>query len=134
MNTRAIVSTLVASIALLLCEAYAAPQATYDSALPVMNDGYLIVSRAPDDGVEMRMCPFGSAWVQQSSGPNNGACELKVPNGEYVRGKTLTPVSAQEALDLRFGKGTMKTFGLAPHYDCCVTIFYRIANKPQTTR
>lgn len=103
------------------CNSPAAPAPVPPPSAPpfaVANDGYLILD-GRDDSMPPRFCPPNA-----STGQGQHGCTVSHP-GLFNMDTPARPVTAQEALDLKYGAGTAVVVGVAPYEWHSSVIYWR---------
>jgi len=103
------------------CNSPAAPAPAPEPTAPVLataNDGYLILD-GRDDSMPPRFCPPNASTDQ-----GQHECRVSHP-GLFNLDTPAKPVTAQEALDLKYGAGKAVVVGVAPYEWHSSVIYWR---------
>ena len=114
----------------------AAPAPPNVEALPVFNDGFVLVYLPRQPSPFMRVCPSGLMYFE--SRPNGVECavyDAHTWNGGYIEGSQRPSITPQAMLDEEF-KNTVTFVGIGPYgTNNRAVVYYRIkrATPPAVT-
>lgn len=110
-----------------------APPAPTQVGVPIVNDGYLVLSQARPIGPQVMVCPPGKLWLKAAGWGNREKTCSEDDGGEAKKGTAVSSVTPQAALDLAFGKNVAVAVGVAPVFAMrtSTVIYYRLTKKSE---